>query len=97
MARTLGLTLADLRRRMTVREFRLWSAFYDLDPWGPERIDLMLARVAAVVANCHSKGGFTEADFLPQFGAPEYVERSDEELKALAMKANAMMGGEVRK
>lgn len=99
LARTLGMTLADLRRRMSVREFRLWSALYDSDPWGPERIDLMLARVAAVVANCHSKKGFTEADFMPEFGGPVFIEADDdldERLRTQAIKANALMGGTVQ-
>jgi hypothetical protein len=90
---------------MSLREYRLWAAFYDLDPWGPERIDLMLARVCAVLANCHStKGGYSEADFLPQFGDgsrdAEFIEPSDEldeRLRMMALKTNALMGGTISK
>lgn len=90
---------------MSKREYRLWSAFYDIEPWGPDRIDLMLARVCAVVANCHSKGGFSESDFLPEFGrdvggAGEFIEPSDElddRLRTQAIKATALMGGTIQK
>lgn len=94
LARTLGCTVEELRGRMTVREFRQHQALYALDPWGPERIDLMLARVAAVVANCHTKGGFTEHDFLPKFRAAEDAERTDDDLRYTMMKWTALMGGE---
>lgn len=88
------MTLEELRRRMTAREFRQWQALYAIDPWGPERIDLMLARVAAVIANCHTKGGFSEHDFLPKFRATEDAERTDDDIRYAVMKWNALMGGE---
>lgn len=93
------MTLEELRARMTAREFRLWQALYAADPWGPERTDLMLGRVAAVIANCLTKGSFTEDDFVLKFnpGRPAraaHAERTDEELKELVMRANANMGGD---
>lgn len=82
---------------MTMRECRLWSALYDIDPWGPERMELMLAQMCAVIANAHApKGNFKVGDFLPRFEPEQHVERTDEELKDLAIKANAIMGGRMK-
>lgn len=90
------MTLEDLRRRMTLREFCLWSALYDRDPWGPERIEWMLGQLTAVLATCHSTTGtFKPADFIPEYGPVEFVERTDEELKNIALKVNFMLGGRI--
>jgi hypothetical protein len=99
LAPLLGMTVEELRHRMTWREYRLWMARYKSNPWGPERSDLMLAQIAAVIANCHSSGTrFTLQQFLPKFGTRSTKRRkTDADLKRLAIKANAMLGGTVRR
>lgn len=49
------MTLAELGRRMSVAEFRLWRAEYAREPWGEMRADLRAGTVAATVANYAGK------------------------------------------
>lgn len=89
------MTVRELLARIDSRELSEWMAYYNLDPWGPERADLRAGTIAATVANCHAAKGhtFRPSDFIPQYGKRVEVERTDEELRDLAIKANAMFGG----
>lgn len=57
--------------RMTSRELTEWMAFYQLEPFGPERGDLQAGIVASTVANVNRDPKKTKAfkpeDFLPTF------------------------------
>jgi hypothetical protein len=57
-------------RKMSIREFRRWRAFYDLEPFGEERSDYRAASIVATLVNLHRKRGTREKpikDFLLQF------------------------------
>lgn len=87
--------MRELLGRMDSRELSEWSAYYGLNPWGPERADLRAGTVAAIVANCHTTDTtYRPSDFMPQFGPQEPV--SDEDLRLAAIRANALLGGDVR-
>jgi len=67
----MGSTVRELQARMTSREFTEWRAFYNLEPFGPERIDVAVGMHSAMVANMHRKKGSTPfklKDFLPRYG-----------------------------
>lgn len=68
LALALGCTVDEAQERLTWREFRDWCAFYAVDPWGPERNDLAIAQLCALVANAVGGKRFKTADFVPQFG-----------------------------
>lgn len=54
---------------MTWSEFLDWIAYYELEPFGPERVDWNAAMVASVIANANRdpkkrKKPFTVNDFI---------------------------------
>lgn len=91
------MTLDELRHRMTQRELRVWIEAYAVEPWGEDRADLRAGIIASTVANCNrSKGAsFKPSDFMPQFEKPVKKQMTGEEMRAMAFKANALMGGTV--
>ena len=71
----LGTPVGEMLARMTSRELTEWMAFYQLEPFGPERGDLQAGIVASVVANANrdskkQKKPFTPQDFMPEFEGP---------------------------
>ena len=96
LARTLGCTVRELLARIDSRELTEWLAYYGLNPWGPERSDLRAGMVASTVANCLTSGSFKPSDFMPKYGPqPEPVEQTPEQLRDMAMKITAMLGGAI--
>lgn len=83
---------------MTYREYQIWVEEFNIEPWGEVRADLNAALVTSTLVNCQTggKANARPADFMPEFGR-RHVERSDEELLDLGVKANAMLGGNVRR
>lgn len=51
-----GCPVAEAQRRIDSREFAEWLAFWRIDPWGPQRADLRIATLAALVANAFRGG-----------------------------------------
>lgn len=57
------------------REFAMWRAYYEVEPWGEERADLRAGIIAHTTYTMRKgKGGKTlsPADFMPQFGTRAY-------------------------
>ena len=52
---------------MTMRELAEWLAYYDSNPFGPERGDLQAGIITSMVANVNSKKKYTASDFMPNF------------------------------
>ena len=64
---TLGMTVADLERRMGASELDEWVKFYGMEPFGPQRDNIHAGLVAATIANAYRKKGsraITFEDFM---------------------------------
>jgi hypothetical protein len=77
------MPVGELLRRTTSRELTEWMAFYELEPFGPERGDLRAGIVAATVANANRdpkkvKKAFEPQDFMPKFGGEWQVASGEE-------------------
>jgi len=60
-------TVAELNERIDSRELSEWIAYYNIEPFGQDRMELMLAQLTAVLANANrgKKGRpFRVGDFL---------------------------------
>ena len=91
------MTVREMLARIDSHELTEWRVFYGLNPWGPERADLRAGTVASVIANCHSTDRtFKPSDFMPDFSEPEPEPQSDEDIRDMAIRINAMLGGESR-
>lgn len=66
LALRLGLTLDQVKQQIDSRELAQWLAFDQIDPISYDRVELILARFMALIANTlQSKGNATAADYLP--------------------------------
>ena len=83
------MTVSRLLAETTSAELTEWIAFYQLEPFGPERGDLQAGIVAATVANVNrdakkQKKPYSAQDFMPKFegqGAGGKGQKSPEELQ----------------
>lgn len=78
VARQLGCTVSEARRRMRATEFRRWLANEAIDPSGENRADYRIAVLCSVVA--HIAGAeLSPLDVLRQFFdyAGEYAPKPD--------------------
>lgn len=98
LALKLGRTVRELEASLTYPELAEWVAKYDVDPWDEWRADLRAGIVASVVANCHSgKGKFKPRDFIVDFTKRGHrVAKTPEQLRQMAIKITAMLGGAVK-
>jgi len=95
------MPVGEMLGRMSSAELTEWMAFYQLEPFGPERGDLQAGIVAATVANVNrdpkkQKRAFEARDFMPSFeggGGGERREKSPEELRRKWEMVVAAMGG----
>lgn len=67
------MTVRRLLEDTTSAELTEWAAFYEMEPFGPERGDLQAGIVAATVANVNrdpkkQKKPYNAQDFMPKFG-----------------------------
>jgi hypothetical protein len=92
------MTLRELDRAMDGNELQECMAYYELEPWGEERMDLRFAMLTAFLYNSlrsRSQPELTAADFMPDFlgaGTPvDEVGSMEEAWMALTQ----MSGGEV--
>jgi hypothetical protein len=60
----LGCTVAELETTMSAAEYREWIAFYSIDPWGDQRADMRMARLAKTLLLPHTKSEIDPNDFL---------------------------------
>jgi len=72
--------------QISYRQLERWNEFYNFDPWGPMRTDIMLAQLCALLVNVHRGKGQRAArpkDFLPDFGKAPGRKQSMGEMKAI--------------
>lgn len=81
LARTLGMTVGELGRRMSSSELVEWEASYDLEPWGDARRDLMDAVLTSLVARIGGSKKAQASDFLPKFDTGRRPPPTPRELK----------------
>lgn len=100
LSRTLGRTLGELGRTMSLAEFLLWVREYNRDPWGEERADMRSGIVASTIANVNRgkhTSAFRVADFMPKFGdrAPRKMTPEDQEIfnRHMVLLHNKLMRG----
>lgn len=70
LALALGMTVGELERRLTAREFAEWIEFYRVHPFVTERVDLMGGIVASTIANVNRGKGsrpLKPSDFMPTY------------------------------
>lgn len=90
------MTVGELLTRVSSRELTEWMAFFEMEPFGPERADLRAAIVASTVANTardpkKRARPWTPRDFMPRFDQP--AEQDWQEQLAIVEMLNAAFGG----
>lgn len=90
------MTAGELLVRMSSRELSEWMAFYELEPFGYERQEVVTAQLTAVVANMMRGSGrppYKTKDFMPEFGrkAAQPVKM----MKEMAKMMTVALGGKV--
>jgi len=63
-----GCTVKEAQARINAREYAEWVAFYRLEPWGTEAMDILFAAFTLRVVSALAKGKSTMDDFLVFFG-----------------------------
>ena len=98
------MPVGEMLGRMSSAEITEWLAFYQLEPFGPERGDLRAGIVAATVANVNrdakkQKKPYSAQDFMPKFkgGAGEKGPKTPEQLRRKWEMVVAAFGGQDRK
>lgn len=58
--------MREAQGRIDSHEFAEWQAYYSLEPFGGERLDIVMAQICAIVANVASSRGkrFKIEDFM---------------------------------
>lgn len=93
------MTVAELGRRMSSREFSAWMEYAEIEPFGSPRDDLRAGEVAAVVANVYRNPKvraepFTPGDFFPELAPPKpALTEADLRAKLLGWAAKANRRG----
>jgi hypothetical protein len=96
LALALGCTVRELLRRIDSHELTEWMAYYGIRPFGEEPADIRMGVLASPVANCvTTSGGFKPSDFLPEYRREPEPQQTDEQIKDMAVRINAMLGGTV--
>jgi hypothetical protein len=70
------MTVAELGRRMTSREFSAWQAFAAVEPFGSGRDDLRAGTIASLIGNVYRNPQsrpepFAPGDFFPEIAPPK--------------------------
>jgi hypothetical protein len=95
LALALGMTVGRLLDEIDSAELTEWMAFYQIEPFGPERGDLNAAIVAQTVANrSRGKGErpYKLNHFLPRFGEKQEQRQSVDNMKATVARIKSAWG-----
>lgn len=70
LAAHLGMTVGQVMRTMSVREYSAWRLEYSLRPFGERRADIRSAQICCLLANIHRdttkrKEPYAVSDFMP--------------------------------
>jgi hypothetical protein len=90
------MTVGEMMRRMTAREYDDWRRFATHQPFGDRRGDTQAAMVASAIVNVNRAKGATAipiSDFLPDFDPPptpeEQAAKAEEAERIAAWQAKA--------
>ncbi len=95
IAALLGMTVGELRDRMTYVEFLRWIEWDQIVHFSlsERRADIRAGIIASTIANVNStRRMFTAEEFIPRFKEPAQ-EMTDEQMKDVCIRANAMLRG----
>ncbi len=87
-----------LLAELTSAELAGWAAYYEVDPWGRERQDMMLAQIAALIYNVNRKKDAPARavkDFMPKFAPPKDPATLAQEQAATCLAWVLSVGGTV--
>lgn len=79
------MTVAELSRRMSGREFLDWQTYYVIEPFGQWRDDYHAGMISSIVANVNRKAGskpYSPEDFMLKIKTPETMKAKESLLKA---------------
>ena len=94
VAEFLHCTPTEARQRTTMPDFLELAAYWLVDPWGRERLDLHAGIIASTVANASgSRRRFAPKDFMPKFQAKKSPKELGKWFGEFAKIHNALMGG----
>ena len=94
--------MRELEDRLGADELLEWMAFFELEPWGEERLEIMLAQICSLLANQWRGKGQRAArpqEFLPDYGGLRKRQRKPQsvsEMIASLRTHTAILGGEVK-
>jgi hypothetical protein len=80
------MSVARCQQEVDAREFAEWMAYYNIEPFGPEREDLRAGIVACTIANVNRGKGtrsMKPSDFVPKFGGKSRQSESEMEMRLL--------------
>lgn len=84
LAAHLGMTVEELRDRMTSAELTEWRAWYELEPWGEEREDIRTAALMEIIgATFGGKLSRRKAFNSLRMHGEQMPEQTEEEMKAV--------------
>lgn len=69
LAMALGMTISEIKARMTHSELVDWMAYYKLEPFGPDADNWRAGLVSATVANVNrgkNRKAYKPTDFMPR-------------------------------
>lgn len=80
---------------MSSREFSEWMAYYRLEPWGPERIELAIGILSSLTANVHrdpKAKAYEPQDFIAKWGQAEERQTVEQHVQLVHMLHEAFGG-----
>jgi len=82
LALALGMTVRELKSRLTYNEFTEWMAYYQLEPFGEFRSDLRNGALCSLIANIkrdpkRRSSPYEPKDFMPFLDDPELEDEGD--------------------
>jgi hypothetical protein len=89
----LGCTLSELGRRMSAKEFNVWQAEYEIEPWGEERSDLRAGSIVQAALMPHCKN-VKFKDCVLNFEPPK--KQTWQDMQKMCMSRTLALGGKVK-
>lgn len=71
------MSVSECQQRISSREFAEWIAFGNIEPFGPDRIELAIAIAGAAICNCWG-AKIKPKDLMPDFEQREVSEAAME-------------------
>lgn len=92
LALGLGMTLAELERRMSAAEMALWRELWIAEPWGEDRADARMGMICSTLCGCHGVRA-VPGDFVMDRQERYRPEQSEAEMERALIAATVAMGG----